>query len=34
MVSDRQTALRILGLTEGATDDEIRDAYKRMSMRW
>jgi hypothetical protein len=34
MVSDRQAALRILGLTDGASDDEIRDAYKRMSMKW
>jgi DnaJ-class molecular chaperone len=34
MVSDKQQALKILGLSDGATDEEIREAYKRMSIKW
>jgi curved DNA-binding protein CbpA len=33
-MSDRQQALKVLGLTEVATDEEVRLAYKRLSMKW
>jgi preprotein translocase subunit Sec63 len=34
MVSNRSSALKILGLDEGASDDEVRAAYKRLSIQW
>ncbi|WIA41376.1 hypothetical protein OEZ86_004967 [Tetradesmus obliquus] len=33
-MSDRQQALKVLGLAEGATDEDIRLAYKSLSIKW
>jgi curved DNA-binding protein CbpA len=33
-MSDRQQALQVLGLADGASDEEVRLAYKKLSMRW
>jgi hypothetical protein len=34
MVSGRAEALEILGLPAGASDDDVRAAYKRLSIKW
>ncbi|KAF6263249.1 hypothetical protein COO60DRAFT_486587 [Scenedesmus sp. NREL 46B-D3] len=33
-MSDRQQALKVLGLADGANDEEVRLAYKKLSMKW
>eukprot|EP00882_Tetradesmus_deserticola_P011696 GHRQ01012374.1.p1 GENE.GHRQ01012374.1~~GHRQ01012374.1.p1 ORF type:complete len:106 (+),score=31.88 GHRQ01012374.1:199-516(+) len=33
-MSDRQQALKVLGLEAGASDEDVRLAYKMLSMKW